>query len=83
MSENSIRRHNGRAVHLINLAPAEDDVATILALLAYTKSPMSISDIAEANVIPLPSAKRYLRQLIGAEKIKIVFSADSVGYTLA
>lgn len=82
MSEHSNLHSNGRAVHLINLPPAEEDVATILALLAYTKNPMSISEIAEANVIPLPSAQRYLSQLVGDEKIKMVFGAHSVGYTL-
>jgi hypothetical protein len=82
MSEYSNLQDAGRAVHLINLPLAEEEVATILALLAYTKQPMSITEIAEANVIPLPSAKRYLSQLIIAEKIKFVFDAYPAGYTL-
>jgi DNA-binding IscR family transcriptional regulator len=82
MSEHSNLQNNGRAVHLINLSLAEEDVATILALLAYTKHPMSITEIAEANVIPLPSAKRYLSQLMGDEKIKMVFGDHTAGYTL-
>ena len=82
MSEHVNLQGSGRAVHLINLSPAEEDVATILALLAYTKNPMSITEIAEANVIPLPNVQRYVSQLIGAEKIKMVFGAHSAGYTL-
>lgn len=83
MSEHLNLQGSGRAVHLINLPPAEEDVATILALLAYTRTPMSITEIAEANVIPLPSVQRYVSRLIGAEKIKLVFGAHSAGYTLA